>query len=212
MSLVSELLQPRVFKDLSLWGLLFGNVFAMFMALKQGWDLGEIMWVYWAQSAIIGIIAVLRILSLKAFSTKDFLMNGKPVPETTAVKFQIAGFFAFHYGFFHLVYAVFLWDELALDEVEPAQIQIFLLCVTGFAVSHGFSLLHNLRKDFRDKKPNIGELMGYPYLRIIPMHITIIFGGLFGGGLFIFMALKSFADAGMHVLEHHLFRTEKRDQ
>lgn len=44
-----------------------------------------------------------------------------------------------------------------------------------------------------------------PYLRIVPMHLTIIFGGLFvhtGAGLLLFGTLKTAADVAIHVVEH----------
>ena len=45
-------------------------------------------------------------------------------------------------------------------------------------------------------KPNLGKLMFLPYLRIIPMHLTIIFG-IMGDSTFsivFFVALKTVAD------------------
>lgn len=56
-------------------------------------------------------------------------------------------------------------------------------------------------------------MMMLPYLRIIPMHLTILIGGAIssGGGLMIgFMGLKTAADYGMHIAEHHLMRKRKK--
>ena len=67
--------------------------------------------------------------------------------------------------------------------------------------------MHNFAADFRQQKPNLGTIMMYPYLRIIPMHLAIIFGSMVSGlGLIIFMGLKTFADAGTHMIEHYLFQ------
>lgn len=51
--------------------------------------------------------------------------------------------------------------------------------------------------------------MFFPYARIIPMHLTIIFGGMFlylGIGsvfvLVLFLGLKAVADLIMHIIEH----------
>jgi hypothetical protein len=49
--------------------------------------------------------------------------------------------------------------------------------------------------------------MFLPYVRILPMHLTIVFGGLLFGGtlaLLLFGVLKTAADAAMHSLEHHV--------
>ena len=194
-------------RDLSLLAILFGNVLSIWMALTQGWSLHQIMWIYWGQSVVIGVMNVIRMLSLKEFSTEGMRMNEKPVPETASAKRQVAAFFAFHYGFFHFVYAVFLWQEMPLNEIAAGTAMLMMGCVSAFVGTHSYSLMHNMTVDFREKKPNLGTIMFYPYMRIIPMHMTIIFGGMFSGlGLTLFMVLKTLADMGMHMVEHHLFQ------
>lgn len=51
--------------------------------------------------------------------------------------------------------------------------------------------------------------MLFPYARIIPMHLTIMFGGVLASVgnfshivLLFFMLLKTIADLAMHSLEH----------
>ena len=193
--------------DPSLWGVVFSNVMSMYLAITQGWELGQIMWIYWGQSVIIGVINIIRMLSLKDFSTKGMKMNDQPVPETHAAKRQTALFFAFHYGFFHFVYAVFLWDMHALDFSAMNEALWMMLALSLFVGGHSYSFMHNFNADFRQQKPNLGTIMFYPYLRIIPMHLTIIFGGMIEAmGMIIFMGLKTLADAGTHMIEHYLFQ------
>jgi len=72
-----------------------------------------------------------------------------------------------------------------------------------FLVYQCFSFFYN-RKWEGKQKPNIGKMMFFPYARIIPMHIIILFGGILSGGkmtLVLFMLLKTFADVIMHVVE-----------
>ena len=48
--------------------------------------------------------------------------------------------------------------------------------------------------------------MFFPYVRIIPMHVFILFGAFAmgsGGALVFFLILKALADEAMHALEHH---------
>ncbi len=51
-----------------------------------------------------------------------------------------------------------------------------------------------------------GILHFFPYLRIIPMQLTILPGGALGGhgpaSLLFFLLLKTAADVAMHMLEH----------
>jgi len=193
--------------DPSLWGVIIGNLISMVLAFTQGWPLAQIMWIYWGQSVIIGVMNVLRMLSLKEFSTEGLKSNGQSVPETMEAKRGIAMFFAFHYGFFHLGYAVFLWQEQPLSAVNMSEAILMILALSVFVGSHSFSFMHNFAADFRQQKPNLGTLMFYPYLRIIPMHLAIIFGGMVEGiGMLIFMGLKTLADGGTHMVEHYLFQ------
>lgn len=193
--------------DPSLWGVIAGNIISIYLAIKYDWPLHQIMWVYWAQSVIIGVMNVIRMLSLKEFSTENLRQNGQRVPETQAAKRGIAGFFALHYGMFHFVYAIFLWQEQPLNALSMNEVMLMMLGVSAFVGSHSFSLMHNMQSDFREAKPNLGTLMFYPYLRIIPMHLAIIFGGMIESlGLLIFMGLKTLADAGTHMVEHYLFQ------
>jgi hypothetical protein len=77
-----------------------------------------------------------------------------------------------------------------------------------FLVYQCFSFFYN-RKWEDKRKPNIGKMFCFPYARIIPMHVTILFGvilsswGTFAGkmALVLFMLLKTFADVIMHIVE-----------
>jgi hypothetical protein len=82
-----------------------------------------------------------------------------------------------------------------------------LLMAGVFLVYQCFSFFYD-RKWEDKQKPNIGKMMFFPYARIIPMHLTIIFGGMLSKGtlagkttLALFMLLKTFADVIMHVVE-----------
>lgn len=212
---LSDLIKKENLYDASLWGVVASNIISIVMALIQGWDLGEVMWVYWAQSVLIGLINFYRMLTLRDFSTEGFRSNGKPVPETQGAKRGVAFFFLFHYGFFHFVYAIFLTQRLSLFSLDHNTLFFLALCAAGFAGAHGFSLARNLTRDFKDRRPNLGTLMFYPYVRIVPMHLTIIFGaavsGLAHGDMFVlvvFMLMKTVADAMMHLIEHSLFQDD----
>lgn len=195
-------------KDRSLLAVLISNLFSIVMAAVQGWQIGEIMWVYWAQSVVIGLSNFQRIRSLKSFSTENFKINGKQPDESPVTKRKTAFFFLVHYGFFHVAYFIFLNIQHPLGELPEYDWVFLSLCILGFIGSHFYSYRYNATRDFRDRKPNIGSLMFYPYLRILPMHLTIVIGAGSTGvaSLLMFMMLKTLADMGMHVVEHRLFR------
>jgi len=197
--------QPTM--DSALYGILIGNAVTLTGAIVEHWPVLPVLWVYWGQSVAIGVINVIRILCLKEFSTAGFTSNGGPVPENDKGKRSTAAFFAFHFGFFHLIYALFLTSGgfgRTMSGWVPATI---VLNVAMFAAAHGYSLIKTHGHDLRSKRPNLGVLMFYPYLRIIPMHLTIILGMAFpAGALPLFILLKTGADVGLHIVEHKLFQ------
>jgi len=135
--------------DISTTVLILANVVTIIVAVAFKWNVIDVMWVYWAQSIIIGLIACFRMLLLKQIFT--------------------AGFFLIHYGGFHLGYFLFLYfPEQPQTGIPTVGIA---LCILIFLVNHAFSYWHNRKRDM-NRKPNIGTLMFAPYVRIIPMHIT----------------------------------------
>jgi hypothetical protein len=160
------------------------------------------------QSVAIGIMNYLRMMSLKDFTTQGMTSGGKKVPETEAGKKSIAHFFLLHYGFFHFGYFMFLSEQMPLSRIPPNDMMLLLICAASFITSHILALTQNLSDDFKDERPNLGTLMFYPYMRIIPMHLAIIIGSAFSSVIatVFFMVLKTFADIGMHLVEQHLFK------
>lgn len=188
----------RFYSDSSLWALTASNLIVIIWALLEGWSLAILMWVYWSQSAIIGVFWFFKMLSLKDFSTRGFKINNRSVAPTTSTKIQTAVFFLFHYGFFHVGYAVMLTNKF-----ESVPMFETLTAAGIFFVYQCYSFFYN-RKWEAKGKPNIGTMMFFPYARIIPMHITIVIAFSDWGqqqALALFLFLKLLADVVMHVVE-----------
>ena len=196
----SSLLQ-RAFSDESLLGLVVANAVALAVAVYAQMALREVMLVYWLQSVIIGVSNVIRIGALHRY-TKAVVGSNPPVEPMPIFRFGYAGFFVLHYGLFHLAYLNFIVSKGPLGPLRT-----YVICGLAFLVSHAFSLRRNLAADAAGC-PSIGILMFMPYARILPMHLVIIGGFASGVGgtsaLLVFGALKTAADALMHVLEHHV--------
>jgi hypothetical protein len=183
-----------------LFGILIGNAVTLVAATVQHWPALSIMLVYWGQSVALGIANVIRMLMLEDFSTDGFTSGGHRVPATRAGQVSTARFFAFHYGFFHLGYALFLFGG-KLGRIERESAMMIAANIAMFAGSHIWHVVAAGGSGYR-RKPNLGTLMFYPYLRIIPMHIAIILGSAFPPVMLpLFMALKTAADLGMHEVE-----------
>lgn len=167
-------------QDSSTISLLFSNLAIIILSIIQKWDLSTILWVYWMQSIIIGFFQFFKILSLRTFT---------------------AFFFAFHYGFFHFIYAIFLYNFF--QNSPGLNFQDLLLGSAIFFVNHFFSFIQNRVQDEK-LKPNINTLLFQPYIRIIPMHLVLILGIILGNQskLIFFLILKTLADLATHIIKN----------
>jgi len=196
----SVAITKKSFWDTSLFMLFTVNIATIIATLYGEWQLTTILFIYWAQSVTIGVFNVKRMAALDNFSTRNIQLNGKPVMNTDIGKKAIISFFIMHYGIFHLVYFVFLLVFSAMRGVDLLGV---LIASSIFIVNHYYSHKVNLEDDKRKLK-HIVSLMFHPYVRIIPMHLTIILAFIFSGtiGLIIFMSLKTIADLISHIIEH----------
>ena len=200
-------------RNKSLYTLAFTNLFIIFFALWQNWSIFDVMLIYWFQSVIIGFFNIFRILGLENYSVEGFKENGKTPLANKATKTRVAIFFAFHYGIFHFVYLFFLlsFHDNDPNTVLASQGLFIFIGIVMFFINHLISFRHN-REELKSGL-NIGTVMFRPYLRIVPMHLIIVFFGfvLENGDmnsikysliLFVFLVLKTVADILMHISEH----------
>ena len=193
-------LSSKAFSDSSTRNLVLVNVATIAFALFEGVSVLTVMWVYWLQSVVIGFFTFIK------------LLNKAGAPGSGFVAVSMALFFAFHYGFFHFIYAVFLnaFSSFAILGSPLQSTNAIFLAVTGllFLLNHAYSFHVNRAAD---AKKDIAAIFSAPYKRIIPMHLTIIFGGMlamaFGNTanaaiLILFGLLKTAADVFMHVNKH----------
>lgn len=192
--------------DRSAWALLAANALVIGIALTLGMKLTDMLVVYWIQSMVIGACASIRILRLKRFSSRGFSVTWGPVEETREFRIQLALFFALFYGTLHVFYLGGMILFAGVKFGAPAA--GYALCTAVFAVNHGYSLYVNLARDAAGR-PHIGRVVMLPLARMLPMHLTIIFGTMAGGGMLamaIFLLLKVGVDVLMHCVEHKALR------
>ena len=224
MTIVEERLgKLRLFWNLadpSTVALLASNLIVIVLAIIQNWGILTIMLIYWAQSVTIGFFTFLKILTMRIYEgSVPAIVNGKSVNLGFGIaKIFMAGFFAFHYGMFHAVYLFFIISfaffqptPLAATGEHGIDIPGEILSGAIFFINHLYSFIYNYRKDINHSS-SIGEIANTfhaPYVRIIPMHLAIIFG--FGFAMFfpasvfpllLFMLLKTGADLAAHSNKH----------
>ncbi len=209
------------FTKTSTLSLIFSNLLVIFFAVVDGISANEVLWIYWSQSVIIGIFNFIKLITLKDFSTERFKQGKKQMLPTRATAISSAVFFLFHYGFFHLIYAVFLgaFSEFSNSSTSSSGINYFLLSTGMFFISYLIEFI-NSRKEQTDELPNIGFIMFAPYVRIIPMHLTIILGGFIGaaGSFFstntnlavivLFIGIKTVVDLITHSIDFKSFKKQ----
>ncbi|MDD1681896.1 MAG: DUF6498-containing protein, partial [Methanoregula sp.] len=220
--IITRVLPGDLIHNFPLISLIFANLVTIVLAILGNWDLATVMFIYWAQSIIIGIFSVVSILGADTESLRENLQ--KPIDErggtdkitTGFARFYIcimAGFFTLHYGLLHLGYYFFIVDSGLFGSVNFADPGIWLSCGLFFA-NHLYSHItyrHQGPKDYR----YVNEHFFTPYRRIIPMHLTIIFGSIvifalevFGitstmPVLVLFLLLKTYSDISAHLIKHY---------
>jgi len=199
-----------LYSDRSLTFLLLTNLATVVGAVLQGWNITELLWIYWGQSVVIGYYNVYRIVDLDRIATDGFISNIRLEEPSCETQRCTAVCFALHYGLFHLVYGVFLLTTFRIHPGFP--VAGVLLCILAFWFTHRFSYRFNRERD--RAVPNIGSLMFFPYVRIIPMNLVILLGAPIAGdnttALVLLLLLKTAVDIAVHVIEHVMASTDAR--
>jgi hypothetical protein len=161
--------EPVTMGSLSTITLVLANLIPLFGAAFLGWNLGTVMVLYWAESAVIGFFNVCKI----AVIGRWFALLAGP--------FFIGHFGAFMAVHFLFIYGIFvqgLEDNSGGDLKEVGQLFVGLwpALATLFA-SHAISFFNNFigRKEYLHRKVN--KQMSEPYSRIVAMHLVLILGG-----------------------------------
>lgn len=160
-------------------------------------DAFEVVFLYLIQSIFIGINYVGR-------STADVIRQRK---KGSKVGFFGPLFFTFHYGTFHLVYAVFILFWYAGADAHFSKIPI-LFGTAGILLNTIFSTFSDIKAD-KEQGGLTPFAMFIPYFRIIPMHLMILFGNNDPQSkrtFLLFMGLKIFFDIIMHVVVNQTWK------
>ncbi|MHC4753826.1 MAG: DUF6498-containing protein [Planctomycetota bacterium] len=197
--------------------LILSNLIVIGWAIKEKWDIVFVLWLYWAQSLIIGIFWFLKITS---HPDLFYIPFGSGINEhadfdifqrlRTAFSFLFAYCFA-HFIFIKLVYlGVFgrLTGEFPVREFT-------VICVV-FVINQIFTYAEDLH--IPQRPVSFASFVALPFLRVIPMFGIIVVGVSLQeynpdgqDVLILFLLLKTVADVVMHVVQKNFFaeRIEK---
>jgi hypothetical protein len=183
---------------------LIANAVVIAWALYDKYDADLLVWVYWCQSVIIGIFWFLRIATHKKLYSLDKLaVDGRPTPLAVTDRFGLGFLFLFSYAVFHIAILPLVAAGL-LSGTQEVSFPVIELAVGScvFFVAELISFVKDPNRT-QDRVADTAVLMGYPYGRIVPMHVTILIGawvydhGVSGQWvLAVFLVLKTIADMG----------------
>jgi len=152
-----------------MWSLILLNLLFIYEFKDDPRQYTSIIWLYWCQSVLIGVFNFFDMITLKNVDVSNWSFNGKPATVKEA-KGCLPWFFLFHYGIFHLVYLVFLFADFRLSDTNFSYLK---LALGGVVLQQIIHFTQNKIK-YAQQPGNIGSMFFTPYLRIVPMHLTIL--------------------------------------
>ncbi len=184
--------------------LIAANLIPLIGVFAWGWRIFDIVFLYWLENLVIGVLNAVKILSLK--NEKDGALQIE--------KFIFTPFFLVHYGIFCFVHGKFVFDLLGEGE-RMSNIPALLatggigMAFAGFIVSHAFSFLSNFIGGGEYKRNDVSKQMFAPYGRVAVLHIAVLFGAfvinVMGSPLVMLLLLiggKIALDLKMHARSH----------
>lgn len=188
---------PAPASRLALAGLVLANLVPLFGVLLLGWRVGDIMLLYWAESVIIGLVNVAKLLIIGRWAASFY------------VPFFIGHYGAFMAGHLLFVYQFFVrgaehGGDAPLNEVAATLMSLWP-ALLGLAASHLLSFWQNFigRREYTRTK--LATQMHAPYQRVFIMQFTIIIGGMLSlavgstvPALALLVALKIALDVNAH--------------
>jgi hypothetical protein len=202
--------------------LIVANAAAILFFIFLGGSIVQALWIYWLQSVVIGAVNVVRIVK-SPYVIKPAEVAGQPGADPSKLagyakflKTFFVVFFCMHYGMFHFICGIFLVVfsipdlPFTINGVETTLpfahggVGVWMVIASGllFGVHHWLSFVDE-QKFLREHPERVGRVITAvfrPYVRILPMHLIVVFGPMIALALntaavfVVFMVLKALAD------------------
>ena len=190
-------------RNISAISLVLANLVPLAGAIFLDWNAGQVVFLYWLESLIIG---VLNIFKINKASARD------QAKKNQSKKFLVS-FFMFHYGIFMFVHLIFVLIIFKIDIVSFWSLLLSFACLVA---SHLVSYQANFIGKREYQKVSPSKQLFAPYKRVIVMHFTIFGAGWalisFGGdgiaGLAVLVIIKIVVDLASHRFEHRSVTTK----
>ena len=187
--------------------LVAANLVPLAGVLLWGWRLGDVMVLFWAESAVVAFYTLVKMAVVGRWLA---------IPAGAFFVAHFGAFMAIHFLFIYEIFVRGLgarghepaaWPALAgvFVPLWPALLALFL--------SHGVSFVMNFLGRGERLATNLTKLASAPYSRIVLMQLTVIFGGWLAlllhdarPALALLVALKIGADLYAHRRERSASR------
>lgn len=202
--------------------LVAANTIPVFGAIFLEWSIFSLMFLFWLENIIIGLLNVVRLIG--AVPEEQKTASGAAAKFfLKAFQLFAACFFTVHYGGFCLGHGVFVFALFGKDAGlgVPSGLgdglniaynilieQKLILAAISIFISHLLSLSYNYFYRGERLGVDLEQIMMRPYGRIVVLHITIILGALpvmmLGSpiwALVLLVILKTAVDLKAHIKE-----------
>ena len=194
---------PPSLTSLSVLSLIGANLIPLVGVRFLKWDFGEVMVLFWAESAVIGFWNVIKLVIVGKWAA------------LLAAPFFVGHFGGFMTGHFLFIYYFFVRGIDAAGPEAGARTALLDLFVplwpalAALFISHGVSFFTNYLGQHEYLGTDLKTQMSEPYKRIMVMHMTIIIGGFLTmllrapeAAVLLLIAFKTAADLHAHRGEH----------
>ena len=177
-----------------------------------GWDVNEIMTLYWAENVVIGFFTLARLPLAQPDNPSRFIGSNKGVVVLRWLAgflglVYMMGFFLVHFGLFTALHGAVVYSLFA----KYVMIETLWWPLGMLYLSHGLSYLANYVGKEEYLKVTRMHVFFAPYRRVWVMHLTImVAGGLIaflnapGYAVVFLVLLKTLLDLWGHAQEHGL--------
>jgi len=199
--------RKSVFSDPSFWLLVAVNIYLVWYYYQHHEVFTTLVWIYWCQSALMGIFNFLDMLTVRKVAVQ-LNKDGEPSSDSFSLKRPAAFFFALHYGGFHFVYLIFV---ATMKRTGPFDFALFKYCVLAFLAGQIVQFIQH-KKQQRTQAVNLGSMFFTPYLRIVPMHLTILAPNFLKvSNVGVFLVLKCVTDIITYILTRPSYKDKNMD-
>ena len=193
----------RILSDPSFWVLLIVNVYLVYYYEQRPQIFTTLIWLYWSQSVLYGLFNSLDMITSRKIDVSGFKSDFAKTKSDRYIANASAFGFLLHYGFFHLVYFIFLFT---LKRTGPFEWDFYKRFLLVFVVSQVISFIQHKVQN-RKRPANISNMFIIPYLRVVPMHLCILLPAFLKiSNLTVFLVLKVITDIIMSVVTNNYYK------